>query len=151
MSDKEEAEIIEMNSNDDIPEPEVETQEPEASEQVAQRFVYFISKITVAYKRDNQMRSRSVNVVVRSDTGQINRHLLNSIQNNAMARVVTENKVREENLRDVLVDNISILGQFTEDEFMAEGGQTISMGPEDNSSQNSDAPEPHMEAPERKH
>ena len=113
--------------------------------------MYFIAKITVAYKRDNQMRSRSVNVVVRSDTGQINRHLLNSIQNNAMARVVTENKVREEHLRDVLVDNISILGQFTEAEFMAEGGQTISMGPEDNSSQNSDAPEAHMEAPERKH
>lgn len=124
------AEIIEADSQMDIPEPEAPEQDPNAAPQVPM-FLYYLTKITVSYKRDNAMRSRSVNVLVRSDTLGINRSLLNNIQNNAVGRVLTENKVKPDMIRDVIVDAIMVLGQFTEEEFLAENSKVTNMGPEE--------------------
>lgn len=124
------AEIIEADSQMDIPEPEVPAADPDAVQQVPM-FLYYLTKITVSYKRDNAMRSRSVNVLVRSDTLGINRSLLNNIQNNAVGRVLTENKVKPDMIRDVIVDAIMVLGQFTEEEFLAENSKVTNMGPEE--------------------
>ena len=129
---KDEPEIIEENTNSDIPDVEevVPDQDPDVVQQVPV-YLYYLTKITVAYKRDNAMRSRSVNVLVRSDTLGINRSLLNNIQNNAVGRVLSENKVKANDIRDVIVDAIMVLGQFTEEEFLAENSKITNMGPDE--------------------
>ena len=123
------AEIIEETTHSDI--PDIAEDVPSEDVQQVAVYLYYLAKITVSYKRNDAMRSRSVNVLVRSDTLGVNRALLNNIQNNAVGRVMMENKVKQDMIRDVIVDALMVLGQFTEEEFLAENSKITNMGPEE--------------------
>lgn len=141
----EDAEVIEVAATDELPEPEAQAA-PQAP--VEQPFMYYIAKVTVTYKRGDAFRSRSVNVLVRTDQFGINHQLLNGIQNNAQVTVMRENKVKVELIRDIVVDNISFLGQFTDAQFNAKGQET-QLGPQ-NSQERPEEPVNHeVEAPAR--
>ena len=93
-----------------IPEPTEETEDD------GQKFFY-ISAIVVYYKSETGVAQRHMNVLMEEKNGNITQGHLAHLQTVAVERVKVENNVVFENILDIVILNITMLGLMTDEEF----------------------------------
>lgn len=108
-------EILEADSAQDI-DQEKEAPAPEP-EQAEMPHFYFIAAVKVVYIREGKLKERTVNVLMDLIVPYINQNTMNDINRAACGRVMGENKVNGEDIREAVIMSISLLGQMTPTEF----------------------------------
>ena len=79
--------------------------------------IYFMTAVLAVYERDEAMKQRHLNVLLEAATPNLTKAHLAQIQKSAMARLHAENNVDPNSVKDVVILNISLLGQMTEEAF----------------------------------
>jgi hypothetical protein len=79
--------------------------------------VYFMAAVLAVYERDETTKQRHINVLLEADTLNLTKAHLAQVQKSSMARLHAENNVEPSNVKDVIILNISFLGQMTEQQF----------------------------------
>lgn len=115
---EEAVEITEDDSRDEFPEPQ-EDGDAQTGDMEPFRF-FFIAAVKVLWVRDKKPKERTVNVMLNLVVPYITQNTLNDINRAACGRVMAENKVPGEDIREAIVMNVSILGQMTERTFREE-------------------------------
>lgn len=112
-----EVDIFEADSRDDVPEPQQESDIPdEGQPQEPYRF-FFLAAVRVLWVRDGKGKERTVNVLLNLAVPYISQNTMNDINRAACGRVMKENNVKGEDVREAIIMGLSILGQMTETMF----------------------------------
>lgn len=125
MSNKEQApipaeEIIESDSQDELPTPDAH-QGSHVQEDAPEPYrFYFIAAVKVLWVREGKGKERTVNVMINLSVPYITQNTLNDINRAACGRVMSENKVPGEDVREAIVLGVSMLGQMTDTVFREE-------------------------------
>lgn len=78
---------------------------------------FFIVTVLVVYERDEQPKQRTMNVMMEAQNPNLDKSALAQIQQAAMSRIHAENNVTPDQVKDVVIMNISLLGQMTQEQF----------------------------------
>lgn len=73
---------------------------------------YFSATVKVLFVRDDRGRERTVNVNAALPAPYITRSIMNDISRAACRRVIEENKIEQDDLRETVIMNISLLGHM---------------------------------------
>ena len=125
MANKEQApipaeEIIESDSQDELPTPDAH-QGSHVQEEAPEPYrFYFIAAVKVLWVREGKGKERTVNVMINLSVPYITQNTLNDINRAACGRVMSENKVPGEDVREAIVLGVSMLGQMTDTVFREE-------------------------------
>lgn len=84
---------------------------------------FFSTTVLVYYRRDEALKERFVNVLLKTDLSPINRDTLDTLRHLAADRIVAEHKVAPEAIVDVVIFSINMLGVMTETEFQGSYGR----------------------------
>lgn len=88
--------------------------------------VFHICSMLTFFEQDGQLRQRHINVLLETSDGNITKQHLNQINSSGVARLAAENDIPEQNIKDLVILNISVLGQMTPEVFSGEPAQTHS-------------------------
>lgn len=125
MANKEQApipaeEVIESDSQDELPTPDAH-QGSHVQEAPPEPFrFYFIAAVKVLWVREGKGKERTLNVMINLSVPYITQNTLNDINRAACGRVMSENKVPGEDVREAIVLGVSLLGQMTDTVFREE-------------------------------
>ena len=89
--------------------------------------VYYIATVKVVFMRKDKPRERTVNVLLDLVVPYISQATLNDVNRAAVGRVMSENEVPGDQIREVVIMNISLLGLMTPSTFKNDPHQTVSM------------------------
>lgn len=78
---------------------------------------HFLGVVNVIYMREDAPKQRTVNVLVNVDNPNLSKQTLQGINEAAVRRVAIENGVTAEDIRDVVILNIVLLGCMPDDVF----------------------------------
>lgn len=81
---------------------------------------FFMASCLVIYIKDDAQKQRHINILMQSTSLNIAKADLNSLNQNAIGRIVQESDVAPKDVKDVVFLNIACLGHMTEDEFHGE-------------------------------
>lgn len=117
---------IDQNSSEDIQMPE------QPVEETSPQLCFFTAAIRVMYARDKALKERTVNVFIELNEPKITRDVLAHAQQNAMTRIMNEQRIVQEDFRDICFLGVTFLGQMTREEFHGKPDNThvVSTGPE---------------------
>ena len=113
------------------------------TEQTDPLFFFFMVSATVLYKRENSLKQRQINIRLELDNPNITLAVLAQINRAIIGRIMQEFNIPVEDVKDIIINNISILGAMTKEQFYAEPEKGIVDG--------GTPPEPlesHVEAPQ---
>lgn len=82
----------------------------------SQSCFYMVSAV-VMYERDGELKQRTLNVLAETDFPRIEKANLSAINQAIVRRVHAENNVNPEQVKDVVLLNMFLLGQMTPEEF----------------------------------
>ena len=86
---------------------------------------YFIVSALVIYERDGENKQRPLNVLTEMDQPNITKADLGSIQRTVTQRINSENGVTPDQVKDVVILNICLLGLMDPKVFHAEPNETL--------------------------
>ena len=89
--------------------------------------VYYIATVKVVFMRKDKPRERTVNVLLDLVVPYISQATLNDVNRAAVGRVMSENEVPGDQIREVVIMNISLLGLMTPSTFKNDPHQTVYM------------------------
>lgn len=79
---------------------------------------FFMAAMIVYYEREGSLKTRHMNMLLQLPAGaQLNKTVLASLNQKAVARITAENAVALDEVRDLVFLGISFLGIMTEEEF----------------------------------
>lgn len=90
----------------------------------AKKFHYFMPSCTVIYERDGQTKQRTMNVVVQVSDKEFNYPALNQARMGCLQRVNMENNVKQEDVKDFILNSINPMGFMSQDEFEGKAPRT---------------------------
>lgn len=82
-----------------------------------QPHLYIIAAVKVIYIRNGSVKERTVNVLLDLLVPFITRQTLNDVNKAAAGRVMEEGNIKDEDIRGVVILNISSLGEMTPEQF----------------------------------
>lgn len=84
------------------------------------KFHYFNLHLTVAYVREDVLKSRDLNMILASNKKTVNDAQLNDARRGAAQQILQQFGLPEENILDVTINGPFYLGHMTEQEFSGE-------------------------------
>jgi len=82
---------------------------------------YFIATALCIYVKEDDgetaIKQRHLNVLLESDTAAITKSQLNTLHRSAMQRLNAENGVTPDQIKDIVIMNVSYLGQMLPEQF----------------------------------
>ena len=91
--------------------------DPNPNQGTPQISCYFIVSALAIYDKDEAIKQRSLNVLVETEHANITKQGLADIQTKVMQRLQAENNVSPDQLRDIVIQNISMLGMMSAEQF----------------------------------
>lgn len=97
---------------DSVPEVKMEQQEP--------LFFFYMVSATVLYKRENSLKQRQINIRLELDNPNITFAVLTQTNRAIVGRIMQEFNIPIDDIKDIIINSISMLGAMTKEQFYAE-------------------------------
>ncbi len=87
----------------------------------ARKFYYFMPCCTVVYIKNDEVKQRTLNVVVQISGREFNYPAINQARQGCIQRVMQEHEIENDSIKDFVINSVNPLGLMSQDEF--EGNQ----------------------------
>ena len=92
------------------------TGEASVAANVVRKFFHIATMLSI-YERDGKLAQRHVNLLMETDDGNVTKEHLQNLNASAIQRLRAENDVQHEQVKDLIVLSITLLGWMTQEEF----------------------------------
>lgn len=96
------------------------TQELDVTPEPVDVRFYYIACLTALYVRDGKLKQRLLNIRLDLNAPQVNLQALNQCNMAAIGRVMQELNLKQEDIKDIVLNSISFLGAMTPETFEAQ-------------------------------
>ena len=83
-------------------------------------FFFYMVSATVLYKRENSLKQRQINIRLELDNPNITFAVLTQTNRAIVGRIMQEFNIPIDDIKDIIINSISMLGAMTKEQFYAE-------------------------------